>query len=1250
VDKLNISFKKIQSLFKEYSFLDIYNTLFCLSIFLPNTSSTAKQLFLTAILITINEDEFSTQDKIINYTEFSVLFKKILELTPNFPQLEDYFPETDWGEIKFYHHKKLYKIFYGGELENTYDFLEAFKITHCSLENEYEKSIKRSPNEDLSSFLELQNLIINTIEQEVYDDRDFNLGQLILPDEGFWKQCINFINNLNVLLIFTQDNIKHYSTSLGTENIYIKNNNNFVEGFYSGQIVKNSFIKNANKYYPLLPRRFTITLIEHWDELLARTYKKRDNDVIFKLLNSNIALYIQQRIDFDEPFFENVKILSDKPEINNLIFNVIPYKNNLLLFNLINSATSDKNTDEDVQEINNLATEIKESLIKNEFKFFNQKNQILQLKKSSKLLANDINITIISVNVADNIIPSFIGFTEKPQMKFFSLADFLQIIDRTKSLEEFVKKLSYLDKFSDANIMSISSEADKIAYFDLNNEHNHLTGIEKHNTIVWPSYSTNARYNELEEFWVKYPDITLNTNPRCWYVEESRLPKITLVNKSFLGWINYLQINKTSISIFPLFNDYNKNQIRTLSTLTDMIEDTLAENLLIVKEHSFFKTEKELQIMVIPYSLIKENPQFKHLQHFQLNPDKLWEMDRAYPAKNVKGIRIVYDDARLIEVLTEPKDRRIEIELTKDVLRQINIYESCIKYTDINKQLTELQNEPARFYYSFEKKITSFPEYWKVIEPEDKDFIIVKNKMAEFLYELNIRPGSYDLDKAKYILNELKIKMIEFIDTEIKKFSLNRSISYLIQQFDALCNKNEQEQKRIKISMNHEVDYDRVQALVKNKTQYSRSSANYRYLLNKFVQLSPNGPMKMQEGNLKSLLAISDWIKIIYDYSDTIHYNLLSVGITIKPNYIIETDMDEAHNQIGNRYESIHAKYFLKNFQDDIKIENIDLFHINLDSSFVKDFGFSFNLLINTLSMLSKWSYFNDNVEDTTFYAVPDDEIIKQIALKLENITESEKNQLPRVIRFLTLSKDEVSKIYASNYKDIEEYGDIPINEHNKRFSRYIIRPLIRIDNKTLIWGPYSAYKAMGAWGLHLSCPKLPFNLPGSQTKKFFDTEKQKLEKQLVQKTFNIICKNTTFIEKELELHKRDKRGNHPVTLGDYDILCYLPKQNIVFNIECKYHVPVFCAKDAKTLYEKIYDKDKNGKSSIDKVINREKYLKDNYTQIFDILKWQCPSVIPSFKSIYLTRDISLWAFLGEANKNIQFLSIVELKDFLNKL
>ena len=108
-------------------------------------------------------------------------------------------------------------------------------------------------------------------------------------------------------------------------------------------------------------------------------------------------------------------------------------------------------------------------------------------------------------------------------------------------------------------------------------------------------------------------------------------------------------------------------------------------------------------------------------------------------------------------------------------------------------------------------------------------------------------------------------------------------------------------------------------------------------------------------------------------------------------------------------------------------------------------------------------------------------------------------------------------------------------------------------------------------------------------------------------------------MEKEIELHKRDKNGNHPKKLGDYDVLAYLPNKNILLNVECKHHLPAYCAKDARKYLDKMYEKDKNGLSAIDRVLNREQYAIDNYKSILKILN-VTSEIVPDIISIYVTK------------------------------
>jgi hypothetical protein len=59
--------------------------------------------------------------------------------------LEDYVPEADWGEIKYFHENKIYKIFYGGDLSNPYDYYYSFEILYGSFKKYYDQNLSRSP-------------------------------------------------------------------------------------------------------------------------------------------------------------------------------------------------------------------------------------------------------------------------------------------------------------------------------------------------------------------------------------------------------------------------------------------------------------------------------------------------------------------------------------------------------------------------------------------------------------------------------------------------------------------------------------------------------------------------------------------------------------------------------------------------------------------------------------------------------------------------------------------------------------------------------------------------------------------------------------------------------------------------------------------------------------------------------------------------------------------------------------------------
>lgn len=73
-----------------------------------------------------------------------------------------------------------------------------------------------------------------------------------------------------------------------------------------------------------------------------------------------------------------------------------------------------------------------------------------------------------------------------------------------------------------------------------------------------------------------------------------------------------------------------------------------------------------------------------------------------------------------------------------------------------------------------------------------------------------------------------------------------------------------------------------------------------------------------------------------------------------------------------------------------------------------------------------------------------------------------------------------------------------------------------------------------------------------------------------------------------------------------------------------------------KGKYIGVIKKDsKTQKSSLDKVKNREIYLKNNLNKIFDIFKWPIPAATPKIYSLYIVTDSELFEILLKEPKDI---------------
>src|SRR5690606_10908786 len=124
--------------------------------------------------------------------------KKVIEIAPSFPMLEDCLPEGDWGEIKYWHKGSSFKMLYGDELSGPYDFLYSFEAITNALIDEIVEIQKESPKEKLETHLRLVDCGVSSLteNESKKEGRDkAEIGHFAIPSAALWNEVDTFFND-----------------------------------------------------------------------------------------------------------------------------------------------------------------------------------------------------------------------------------------------------------------------------------------------------------------------------------------------------------------------------------------------------------------------------------------------------------------------------------------------------------------------------------------------------------------------------------------------------------------------------------------------------------------------------------------------------------------------------------------------------------------------------------------------------------------------------------------------------------------------------------------------------------------------------------------------------------------------------------------------------------------------------------------------------------------------------------------------
>jgi hypothetical protein len=1250
VKELDISFEaavqSIPEIFRKYSVQDIATTLFVSSMWLPNIASGIKHQLLLSIFASMEPESFSRENRITSYSDFEGLLKQIYPLLPTFFMLEDYIPELDWGQVKFFHNGQTYKIFYGQELSNVYDYLILFQMLYVLLDKEYRKVSGRSPVLELQSCLRLQDKIISEITSQATADAlsELEPGHIEIPSKNFWENAVGFYIRFRPESHIDKVFLQNFSVELGKWPREYLTSEKFQDMVYRGKVVPSFFVHHEGRYLLVLPRRSSSILFDSWAAIYGEHHEKViENSISYSMhIGGELYRYIKARVNssFLRPL---VSAVFPGGSPHNMLFSAaFISKDRLILLYITNPAYSRETIEKELEDI---APRLNEALKlistspvtvalhleRGNVQF--QSRADGELKPELFVVVPQVSTEMFSLSVPSSL-PGNMIFMDQ----LLGIAD---EIDEVDTFAAFIEYREEYDKYMQPVMVSpldiFGSYKSSLGIL--------IEGASDYDFIsLDPHWGSNLRYKTLAEFWEIYPEKHFFDHPRSWRVKKETETRVRLEARGYFGAALYCRIARTHVFLNAPFDSMNYEQGLLSNLLMECLEDSLSANNILFEKHPFIETYDQLQVLFFPHSLVEGNEKFKHLEH--LNPHEgYWRSDYGLLNGALYGIRLVFNDKLLTQAFVEVKDRSIEIDLLSEVLSQLDEIAPDTNIKSIRESLELQKPNKPRFKLFTANKRASFPQFVNSHKPSMSHFKRAKKRIAELAKQCGMAEGYYNVEDAKAKMNALRDAVIAEINLEIQRYKFLSAIPYLLARIDALIDDYERRTLAIEYSMEHEVEYDRAEAYAERHSKYVTMHRNYRYLIEKFVQFQPQGEALLSKDSFQYLIALIDWLHVFYLASDSLHYGIDPVGMKVDRNFLVDVEYESDMKGKERLFGEEEAKISLgligqaedRVFSPRSTQELLD----SLDNAFKGEFNFTFRSMINVLQVLASWVEHGSGKEMSPFYSAGLSEIEEACMQRIDGILREE---VAPILEFLTLKKDDVLRIIGQDKPCL----DLPVWEHRKRYARYTLRPLILIEDR-YYWGPYSTMKSGLTWSGNLSYGTLPIDLQSPKVQEVVESEKRLIEAAIEERAFEIAKRYKKYVRNKCELHNINP--SHPPDLGDYDVLAFIPEKNVILNIECKDILPAFCLKDAKRLREKIFGRPGKDLGHFEQIEKRQSYLTEQVLSIAKDLSWPINvEAAPKIITIYLTRLTYWWTRFPPREVSALFLRVDMLAKFIEEL
>lgn len=1176
---------------RRYNRIDAAIALSVSDLWPANTGSPVKHIFAWGVLLGLGASDAEAVP-ISNYEEFQNFASALYAAWPEFPMLEDFTPEADWGHTRARLDTDFVPVFYGSSIERIPDFIEAFRITHAG-------NPEALAHMDL--VVAMQARIIESIpDLQAMPVPEIEARQIEIPSEEFWQACSSALVRIGNDVAQWRRSAGNALDVTGTFKAPLAWNT-FGDAVMTGTALPFLALREADNWIPVSVRSAPGVAIDHWAtqhpaKVGERTHRK-------------LALFVAER--WRQTIFGPLTPIVGEVAYEDLPVSCIAVADSGAYLICTSDHASSKRVSLEAKKI---YSKVKNGLPLT-FRFADGQELRVSGQGPEGLGADDLRILIVIAQSSTAM--SSIEAPDKPT-RLMALADFITIFDGLEDLEELERFWAFLDGQEGLFGRSLAGYADMFASFRDTNEVLVDGAMTPSMIMLDPHWGTSWRFRELEAFWKRAPEV-FPDNSSGWQVSDGTEGVVYLKSRHHKSLAYSTVVGNCTVQTQVVIS--SRLQIED-GKLVDMFAQLLADSLYQCRE-----LISDAPLFEMPHVLFRCEPDSASTIEPDKSPRPLADFSSVVTSASTSGkhqtkMLLKIDVCAVLAGLNAATDGAFEIRCLLETLTACHASLGIALPTVLTERLQSKSPGLARFHMRVEHRYVDVPDYVDPVIPSPTDYKLARKHLAIAMKELDLSPGRYELAEAKARIDPASARFRSHIESRLATFDQTQLVRACIEQHDALLVAERLKVQRARQSLSHAVEYDRLEAVEDARKELGSTARHYRYLLEKVVSSHSTGSEAVNDGVLRELVGLVDWYMVLTDASNYLHNGIDVSGVDIDDSFVPEVFYSSNSGEHNERFAREAAKFRLGidvNKQDAVEGASAELLSSQkVREAFLADLGFELQHLLNALAVLSQAQRWGFAQELSLSYSAEPSFLVQVLSETVDGlgITEAAK-----MVQFLTLSESDIRRLPG---RDVDE-NDVPYWEHNKRLHRYATRPLV-VEGAALRWGAEQVSRSMNIWASSVRDGYLPADFDWPNVGPVIREVKEGIEKRLEVRTEQIFQRHTPYVVRGFDFFKRF-RGEDFEDVGDFDVLAYWPDSNTLVTVECKYNQPPRTMKDSRRLRDRIFGKAENDRAGqFSRILRRRQFAEKNRQKMLSLLKWPAPTADKQRDvELYVSREVSYW-------------------------